>query len=187
MINKGAAVYSVYMTISYYYYAYLATATTATVSSSQYSTMSSQVDDIENALSGMSYTGKKVVTAESRNAVWQTRGYTNPPYKANTPVMELKTGQQTKFVRVYSDPNRYKGSWIMRAEDIQGLTARQIRDKYALPATPTQICDVYVPSGQQIYVGIAGEIEGFGYGGGIQFDLDWNTTNVTFTNIRNLP
>ena len=132
--------------------------------------MSSQVDDIENALSGMSYTGKKVVTAESRNAVWQTRGYTNPPYKANTPVMELKTGQQTKFVRVYSDPNRYEGSWIMRAEDI-----------------PTQICDVYVPSGQQIYVGIAGKIEGFGNGEGIQFDLDWNTTNVTFTNIRNLP
>ena len=187
VIDKSAAVCSVYMTISYYYYAYLASATMATVSSSQYSTMSSQVDDIENALSGMSYTEKKVVTAESRNAVWQTRGYTNPPYKANTPVMELKTGQQTKFVRVYSDPNRYEGSWIMRAEDIQGLTAQQIRDKYALPATPTQICDVYVPSGQQIYVGIAGEIEGFGYGGGIQFDLDWNTTNVTFTNIRNLP
>ena len=101
--------------------------------------------------------------------------------------MELKTGQQTKFVRVYSDPNRYEGSWIMRAEDIQGLTAQQIRDKYALPATPTQICDVYVPSGQQIYVGIAGKIEGFGNGEGIQFDLDWNTTNVTFTNIRNLP
>ena len=188
VIDKSAAVCSVYMTISYYYYAYLASATMATVSSSQYSTMSSQVDDIENALSGMSYTRRKVVTAESRNAVWQTRGYTKPPYKANTPVIELKTGQQTKFVRVGTTlDERADGSWIMRAEDIQGLTAHQIQDKYVLPDPPTQICDVHVPPGQQIYVGIAGKIENYGNGGGIQFDLDWNTTNVTFDNIRNLP
>lgn len=99
----------------------------------------------------------------------------------------IQTSQNTQFVRVYNSNNgNANGSWVMRAQDIQGKTAQQIKDMYALEYMPNQICDVNVPSGKQLYTGIAERVTGWGNGGGVQFDLDWNTTGVTFTNSRPL-
>lgn len=51
------------------------------------------------------------------------------------------------------------------------LTAEQIKEIYALPATPQYIVDVIIPEGSTIRCGIANSIDAWGTGGGIQYDL----------------
>lgn len=97
-----------------------------------------------------------------------------PPYKPGTLVKELELTQTTTFVRVYDkSPNGsgMYGSWVMRAEDIQGLTPLEIRDKFALPNVPKYICDVELGAGTRIRVGEVNPIDDWGSGGGIQYDL----------------
>ena len=70
--------------------------------------------------------------------------------------------------------NNANGSWIMKADDIAGLTPAQIKNKYALDYIPDKICDVNIPSGTNIYIGVAAP----NYnepGMVVQYDLDWNT------------
>lgn len=45
----------------------------------------------------------------------------------------------------------------MRYSDIQGLTAKQIQGKFALPDTPTHYSFVTVPAGKTVYVGVVNE------------------------------
>ena len=58
-----------------------------------------------------------------------------------------------------------------RYSNIEGLTAAQIKDKYALPNLPTHYCFVDVPSGISMYAGIVNEVAGWGTGGAVQFEL----------------
>jgi len=84
-----------------------------------------------------------VSSAEETNLWWSQRGYTNPPYKPGTSVTELQLTEQTTFVRVYDgEVSGMRGSWLMKAEDIKGLTPAQIKDKFALPAEPKYVVDV---------------------------------------------
>lgn len=115
--------------------------------------------------------------------MWATRKYDNPPYLPDTPVVKIKLSQDTKFVRVYSDLNSPNGSWVMRASDIEGLTASQIRAKYALPAEPTHICDAIIPAGTEIYIGIVNPNYSMP-GLGVQYDLDWSNIEEWFSNLR---
>ncbi|GAA0110529.1 MULTISPECIES: hypothetical protein [Clostridium] len=97
-----------------------------------------------------------------------------PPYKPSTVVNEIKLTQDTTFVRVYDNTpggSGMYGSWAMRAEDIEGLTAKQIQDKFALPNTPKYICDVKIDGGTHMRVGEVNPLEGWGNGGGTQYDL----------------
>lgn len=58
----------------------------------------------------------------------------------------------------------------MKAEDIVGLSPKEIQIKYALPYEPIYIAEVKIPAGNSLNMGTANEL--FGYkGGGIQFDL----------------
>ncbi len=59
----------------------------------------------------------------------------------------------------------------MLREDIEGLSPKQIRDKYALPVVPEYVCDVVLEAGTTLRVGVANAVEGWGMGGGIQFDM----------------
>lgn len=75
-----------------------------------------------------------------------------------------------------------KGGWIMKAENIQGLTPKQIQAKFALPAEPNFVVDVNVPTGTKLRCGIANEVPEWSQpGGGFQFDTmgqwlqDWGT------------
>jgi hypothetical protein len=62
------------------------------------------------------------------------------------------------------------GGWVMKAEDIAGLTPQQIQNKFALPTTPTHVTDVVLDAGTQLRTGTANSLFGF-EGGGTQFDL----------------
>ena len=63
------------------------------------------------------------------------------------------------------------GSWVMKAEDIEGLTPLEIQNKFALPNTPKYVCDVELEAGTHIREGEVNPLEGWGSGGGTQYDL----------------
>ncbi len=63
------------------------------------------------------------------------------------------------------------GSRVMKAEDIKGLTPLEIQNKFALPNTPKYVCDVELDAGTHIRVGEVNPLDGWGTGGGTQYDL----------------
>jgi len=72
------------------------------------------------------------------------------------------------------------------AEDVAGPTPTQIRDKFALPAIPKYTTDVDIPANTVLRNGIVNPLEGWGIGGGVQFDLMGQRIGE-FTNPRILP
>ncbi|MDE7435700.1 MAG: hypothetical protein K2N01_07785 [Lachnospiraceae bacterium] len=109
-------------------------------------------------------------SAESVNDWWEIRGYKSP-YKEKTVVQNVTLTEDTKFVRVYDGVNsNLEGGWVMRAEDIKGLTPKEIQAKFALEYEPKFIGEVELKAGDTIRLGEVGPNFGFG-GGGIQIDL----------------
>lgn len=99
-------------------------------------------------------------------------GYETPPYQSETFVPEIRLTQDSTFVRVYDGKTSLqRGGWVMRADDISGLTPAQIQNKFSLPSTPVYVTDVRIPAGTTMRMGIAAPVEGWGSGGGLQFDL----------------
>lgn len=88
--------------------------------------------------------------------------------------MKVVEAGNEEYVRVFTynaDGTSNKlGGWLMKKSDIEGLTPAQIADKYALPKEPTHICDVKVSTNFNLQTGIANSVEGWGNGGGQQFD-----------------
>jgi hypothetical protein len=127
-------------------------------------------------------------SAEETNNWWKdVMNYDNPPYKPGTTVNEIELTEKTTYVRVYDgDTSGMYGGWVMKAEDIKGLTPEQIQDKFALPSTPKYVCDVNLDAGTHLRTGVVNPLEGWGNGGGIQFDLMGQRTGE-FVNSRPLP
>lgn len=100
----------------------------------------------------------------------EARGYKSP-YKEKTVVQNITLTEDTKFVRVYDGVNsNLEGGWVMRAEDIKGLTPKEIQAEFALEYEPIFIGEVELKAGDTIHLGEIGP--NFGYdGGGIQIDL----------------
>src|SRR5690606_16656159 len=103
-----------------------------------------------------------------------------PPYVPNTQLVSVQIAQPETFVRVYvqeANKSELSGSWMMRPEDIAGLTPEQIASKYALPQVPTHVADVRVPAGNTLRVSVANDVQikqglgGNGGGGGVQFEI----------------
>lgn len=135
------------------------------------------VDDVvEGGLKTIDTGDLKVIetkTPEVANREWLANGYDKPPYSLDFEVKVVQAGNE-EYVRVFSynaDGTSNKlGGWFMKKSDIEGLTPAQIADKYALPKEPTHICDVNVNSDFNLQTGIANSVEGWGSGGGQQFD-----------------
>jgi len=101
-------------------------------------------------------------SAESVNAWWEARGY-KAPYKKETVVQNITLTEDAKFVREYDGVNsNLEGGWVMRTEDIKGLTIKEIHAKF--------IGEVELKAGDTIRLGEGGPNFGFD-GGGIQIDL----------------
>ena len=102
-----------------------------------------------------------------------------------TSVTEIQLTENATYVRVYDKVNsRMQGGWVMKAEDIVGLTPQEIQNKFALPNTPKYICDVNLEAVTRLRTGEVNPLFGFD-GGGQQYDLIINGKNVgTFTNER---
>ncbi len=116
----------------------------------------------------------------------------SPPFDSGTSVTLIRVTQTHQFVRFYNpsdltNPSNAVGSWMMRASEVRGLTAAQIREKFALPALPTNIVQVIVPEAYALYTGIAAPIAGWGAGGGLQNRVMANKPPVGIGNDGWLP
>ncbi|WP_159592838.1 DUF6862 domain-containing protein [Hydrogenophaga sp. BPS33] len=148
---------------------------------------------------GSTVTGMR--SADVANALAKTNGF-EAPFVPGSSIVSLNAAEGATMVRVYVDlPNLSSqvGTWVMRAEDVAGLTAEQIASKYALPQVPTKITDVVLPKGVTLEVSIAGSVSpgasrgiytgDNGGGGGVQFQIktDGRVPSSWFINERYLP
>ena len=105
------------------------------------------------------------------NATWASRGYTDSPYKPNEKAQIIELTDTAKFVRTYDNKNSFKaGGWVMKYEDIKGLSPEEIADKFALPQVPKYVCDCTLEAGTKLCTGECNPLYGR-KGGGTQFDL----------------
>ena len=130
----------------------------------------------------------EVRDAKTANQEWLDRGYDKPPYDPSYETRIVEAGNE-HYVRTYTyneDGTSNKlGGWLMREKDVAGLSSAEIADKYALPKTPTHICDVKVDSKAHLNAGIANSVEGWGTGGGLQYDtMGKRLPASNFTNER---
>ena len=126
-------------------------------------------------------------TPKEANLFWKEKaGYTNDPYDENYEVKLVKNNGES-FVRVYTASKKNKASaWFMREKDIIGLTPEEIKDKFALPYTPTHVVDVKIGN-ITIRTGIVKEVESWGKGKGQQFDANGTHLNEEqFVNEREI-
>lgn len=128
-------------------------------------------------------------SAAQANAEWREIGYDKSPIAAGTEVYHISAGDHA-YVQVYRRAaGNYAGRWIMRAEDIAGLTGAEIAEKYALPVIPDMICDVKLPPELELEVSIAGEQKQWrrSHGGNVQYGIkSTRPKDVWFTNRRRL-
>ena len=113
----------------------------------------------------------KIESAEKVNSEFKTNSNYKPPYQPGTKTITVKLKENTKFVRVYRESGKLTEGWVMEAEQIEGLTPSQIKNKFALEYEPKYICDVEIPAGSTVRYGIANKIINWGNGGGTQYDL----------------
>jgi hypothetical protein len=119
----------------------------------------------------------------------QIAAESEPSYLPGSKVYEFSMNKPTEYVRVYtSDTSKQAGGWMMRAEDVAGLSAEQIAAKYSLPEIPSMITNVSVPAGTRMEASVANDIflgadKG---GGGLQFrvvdKVDSEIFKTWFTN-----
>jgi hypothetical protein len=126
----------------------------------------------------------RTMTADEANASHVAAG-NRPPYAKGTTAKDIVTTEDSKFVRVHGETNQAR-SWMMREEDIKGLSPEQIQNKFALPETPKYVSDVNVPAGTKVRVGTVGAQEGWGTGGATQYELQQRLPQSAFTNRRPL-
>ena len=74
------------------------------------------------------------------------------------------------FVRVHGPDNQAR-SWMMRPQDVEGLSAQQIAEKFNLPEVPTRISRVDIPPGTPLRAGQVGRNIWGNSEGAIQFQI----------------
>ena len=94
-------------------------------------------DGNKGGTSTFKYKKVKTFTAEETNQwfIDNVKPDYKPPYKPGTIVNEIELTENTSFVRVYDnmpDGSGMYGSWVMKAEDIEGLTPLEIQNKFVL-------------------------------------------------------
>lgn len=148
------------------------TTTTLWKSASQLSTSEANRLLKQSLPSGTKITGNG--SADAVNAAEVLKGF-DAPLVAGTKVVDLVATQPTQFVRVYATDSKsgQVGTWVMRAEDIAGLSAQQIASKFSLPQVPNMMTDVAVPRGIKMQGSVANNIllGTNGGGGGVQFQI----------------
>lgn len=84
------------------------------------------------------------------------------PFDRTRPAGVVRTTEAVEYyVRLYTPgASGPVGGWVMRASTVRGLTAEQLRDRFALPFLPTNITNVLLPGGTCLLSGIAGPITG---------------------------
>ena len=145
-------------------------------------------NELGNKIKNDGYKIIDIEDAATANADWADMGYDLPPVATGTKVYNVEAGNY-KYARVFKKGvNKPKSPFILRADDIKGLSAMEIAEKYALPQIPDKIVYPQIPSNTPLEVSIAGPQKVWGTLGGdaqyaikdVLLDDDW------FTNIHDL-
>ncbi len=105
-----------------------------------------------------------------------------PPYMPGSSVNVVESVREMRFMRVHGADNKAR-SWMMRLEDIVGLSPSQIKVKFSLPNMPTHVSEVLVPAGTGFRQGVVNPLFG-GAGGAIQYELLGRLPESLFVNTR---
>lgn len=114
--------------------------------------------------------------------------YKYPPYAPGR-VAQFTTKKEMVFYRVYNSEDPKEGKFLLRSDDIKGMSAQQIKERYALPKTPDVIAKITVPANAKMRMGVAAgkkQNNPFGQGGGQQFELVDRIDNENFQPIGNI-
>ena len=130
---------------------------------------------VEHLLPGMTKSSRvsAIHTAEHVNHHYSPRfaRYTaagTPPFEWGTHVVEGQIMRKdSKFVRLHAE-NAPASGWVMKKSAIEGLTAEQIKVKFALPGHVTHVSDIHVPKGEKFLRGSVQD-HGRGTSGAIQY------------------
>ncbi|TCV82883.1 two-partner secretion domain-containing protein [Sulfurirhabdus autotrophica] len=106
-------------------------------------------------------------------------------YAAGSPIQDEVLEKEKVLVQVRLEGTN-SGSWMMRPEDIEGLSAQQIKDKFALPALPSFVSDVRVPAGTRIRKGMVALPPEATGGDVVQYELFKRLPNDAISNQRPL-
>ena len=145
-------------------------------------------DELGRKIENDGYKIIDIKDAAIANAEWADMGYDLPPVAAGTKVYNVAAGN-FQYARVFKKGvNKPKSPFILRADDIQGLSAIEIAEKYALPQTPDKIVYPKIPSDVPLEISIVGPQKTWGTLGGdaqyaikeVLLDDDW------FTDIHDL-
>ena len=145
-------------------------------------------DELGNKIEMDGYKIIDIEDAATANADWADMGYDLPPVAAGTKAYNVEAGNY-QYARVFKEGvNKPKSPFILRADDIEGLSASEIAEKYALPQVPDKIVYPQIPSETPLEVSTVGPQEEWGTLGGdaqyaikdVLLDDDW------FTDIHDL-
>jgi hypothetical protein len=124
------------------------------------------------------------LSSEEANAPHIEKG-NRPPYTEGSRTRDIVLIKDRVLARVHGEGNQAR-SWTMRQEEIEGLSAPEIKDKFALPELPEYVSDVNVPKNTRLRVGTTGRQDGWGEGGGTQYELMDRIPEENFVNRRRL-
>jgi len=109
----------------------------------------------------------KLVSSDEVNAGFNQKGWQSP-YKNDVTLAELNLTDDVSGLVRLSGPDNIKGNWFTTMDEIKGLSPAQLKDKFALKHTPTDMIPVKIKG--NVRVGEAAKVEGFGNGGGFQIE-----------------
>ena len=108
--------------------------------------------------------GKTVTKIEKKSAKEVNATYIaagkNKPYKDGTTVLEGVTAEEHRYVRVSKEGvSNPEGDWLVREEDIAGLTNEKIADVLGLTYIPDKLSLAKIPTGVRIRTGAVAPIK----------------------------
>ena len=128
--------------------------------------------------------GAPIGRAREVNSIFEKRGM-KAPYSDSVKPRKITLNNERIFVRVHTDLNQAR-SWLMRSDEIEGLTPFEIKNKFALPDLPRYVSEVHVPVGTSLRVGRVAAQDGWGVGGGMQYELLDRLPESSFKNMMPL-
>ncbi len=137
---------------------------------------------VDEAASSPQFKPGPRIDAETANRRYPD--YDPQPYPSGTSIREVtlsRASGRDEFVRVHTGPDA-KGKWLVRRTDIEGLTPAEIKQRLALPAEPTHISDVRLPSGTKLRIGAINK----GDDGVLQFEIQGSPQRSWFRNTREI-
>ncbi len=112
----------------------------------------------------------KVVETDALNAEQVLVGR-QPPYASGRTATELRTVGEQRFVRVYSEADKFPGAYITRAETVAGKSPAEVKALLNLKDEPKYMTDVILPDNSRLLRSPIGKND-FGQGEGkIQYQI----------------